>query len=1278
MAQAASFQPIRRSFRELLQRTKGMHILVANRGIPARRICRSIRERLRGHAIVTATDIDRSSPAISAADEVLLLGANPTAYLDIQQVVSKAKEAGVQAIHPGWGFASEDSSFPSLCREAGITFIGPDSEAMELLGSKLRARALAKELGIPIVPGSDGAVSLEEARCQIDSMELPVLLKAEGGGGGRGIVIIREPSELKDAFEKAQVIAASSFGNPRLYVEKFLGEVLHIEIQVLADRYGNVLVFDERDCSLQRKHQKLLEITPSPWNGMNEELRRQLKDYSRRIVLAAGYHTLATVEFLVESPNKGEPARAYLIEVNTRLQVEHGITESRYGIDLVEQQIAVALGAELNLKQEELRPFYWSLQCRINLEDPQDNFSPNSGVIKRYHSPGGPGVRIDSNLTSNYSFPSHYDSAGSLLICYANSWDKLIRLAIRSLQEYQISGLKTTLPFYRMILASEYFARGNFSTRFVEDHPELLDYHHLEPEALRLSRLIAEISARGFNPYIKLGEYRSLGQPRLGFGPGQARSNGHHYYELPPTTTFASIRYPQRNRPALLEMLRNSDKIHFGDTTCRDITQSNSGNRMRLAEDRVIGPYLDRCGFLSLETGGGAHFHMNIRANMTSPLEEGREWRKLAPHTLQQVLVRSTNLLGYKPQGRVMMRQMCRRLCELYDIIRCFDFLNYAQNMTPLAEVVLGRDDVVFEPAISLSVVGQRYSVEHYLGVAQQILEMCAGIASCTNEEASRRIILGLKDMAGICAPDYIAELARGLKQRWPDMILHYHRHATDGLFVPALLAAAQAGVEILDVGMDAACRWYGQGPVGATRAALRAAGLRDLLDPQALDDCNFVLKQLLPFFDRYCTPYFQGYDHNVVQHGMPGGAISSSQEGALQQGYIFLLPQILEYLGIVRQLVLYHDVTPGAQITWNNAFLTISSAHKRGGADEVQRVLQLARRSLGNEGQDPAPLSEQEERLQLFAEANDSFKSLLKGDFGPLPLGFPAEWIYHSTFGREQGSRIYQKVQQGVGSPLDGLADYHREEEQARLETELGRRVSEDELLLYLNHPADTIALLKFQDQFGDPNCLPAAVWFEGLLPGESFSFSDSKGKLHHFQLLEVSAPNEAGMAQTGFQLNHELVRHQVQVCKGRIGGPEGRRQADPNDPNQIGAISSGDLWIVHVSEGDLVKQGQELCNISIMKQEKGIFAKRDGVVRKVHLAANFQKTHKMVSVQEGDLILELGAVSEQCPACGRPGVPGALPDAHPSMSDTSDSSGAPGSARGNFCPYCGAALHR
>ena len=760
-----------KSFADVQEFLKGKVILVANRGIPARRICRSIRERFDAVAAMTATDVDKTAPSASTAKELILLGPDPRAYLDIDRIIDKARQRGVVGIHPGWGFASEDTRFPQRCKEAGITFIGATAEAMNLLGNKVQARAVARKLGIPVVPGSDGAVDIATARQLISEIGLPIMLKAEGGGGGRGIFAIHNEAELEDAFFKASTMAQASFGNPRLFVEKFLADVRHIEIQVIADMYGNVFAFDERDCTVQRNHQKLVEITPSPWPGMTRQLREQLKDYARRLVRAVGYHSLATVEFLV-TPD-GTP---YMIEVNTRLQVEHGITECRYGIDLVEEQIAVAFGAELRYREENLRPSYCAMQVRINCENPQENFAPNAGLITRYVSPGGPGVRLDSNISAGYEFPANYDSAGSLLIAYAHDWEKTLGIMDRALSEYIIGGIKTTIPFHRQILKHPLFRKGEINTNFVANHPELMQYRDVAPESERLARLVAEISAKGYNPHVQLGEYRSVTTPRLGaFDP-----------VLPPIPSQLRRQpspYPQGDRRALLDFIRDSGYVHFTDTTPRDFTQSNSGNRFRLAEDRLIGPYLDNAGYFSIENGGGAHFHVAMLANMTYPFSEAKEWKSFAPKTLKQLLVRSTNVLGYTPQPRNLMRLTGEMICDHYEVVRCFDFLNHVENMRPIAEVVMDRKDVVFQPAISLS-WAKGFDVNHYLGVTENILRMMADIMGADEKAAARSIILGLKDMAGVCPPRFMTELVTALRKRWPELVLHYHRHCTDGLFI--------------------------------------------------------------------------------------------------------------------------------------------------------------------------------------------------------------------------------------------------------------------------------------------------------------------------------------------------------------------------------------------------------------------------------------------------------------------------------------------------------------
>lgn len=1231
-----------KTFEEVLDEVRGKPILVANRGIPARRICRAIRERFAAVPVMTATDIDKTAPAASAAQELLLLGEDARAYLDLDLIIAKAKQRGIIAIHPGWGFASEDERFPQKCEEAGIVFIGSKADSMNLLGNKVQVRKLAKKLGIPVVPGSEGAVDIPEARKITRQISLPIMLKAEGGGGGRGIFLVRDESELEDAFFKASAMAQASFGNPHLYVEKYLESVRHIEIQVIADTYGNVFAFDERDCSVQRNHQKLVEITPSPWVGITPSLRERLKEYARMLVTSVGYFSLATVEFLVTSD--GTP---YLIEVNTRLQVEHGITECRYGVDLVEEQIAVAFGAQLRLTEGETVPSHVAIQVRINCEDPQNGFAPNSGLITRYVSPGGPGVRIDSNLSAGYEFPPNYDSAGSLLIAYGNDWQKVLGIMDRALTEYTVGGVKTTIPFFRQVISNPQFRAGLFDTSFIPSTPDLMTYTDLAPESERLARLVAEISAKGYNPYVQLGEYRSLDTPRLPRQP----------MVLPPLSSKLCKEpspYPHGDRAALLDYIRDSGKVHFTDTTTRDSTQSNSGNRFRLAEDELVGPYLDNCGFFSLENGGGAHFHVAMMANMTYPFSEAQAWNRFAPKTLKQILVRSTNVLGYSPQPRNLMRLTGEMICENYQVVRCFDFLNHVDNMRPFAEVVMDRKDVVFEPAISLS-WAKGFTVDHYLDVAQAMLRMCGNVAGLDENRVISQIILGLKDMAGVCPPRFISELTAALRKKWPNLVLHYHRHATDGLFVPTVGAAAKAGVHIVDTNLGACDRSYGQGDTLATAAYMEdELGLKVALNRDMLRDANFVLKQVIPYYDRYCAPYFQGTDHDAVEHAMPGGATSSSQEGALKQGYIHLLPHMLRFLAGTRKIVRYHDVTPGSQITWNTAFLAVTGAYKRGGEEEVRYLLGILDRVNEVPEKD---LSEgtKKARLALYQDCNDAFRNLLLGKFGKLPLGFPPDWVYESAFGNTWKQAIATRTEI---SPLESVPDIDIEAERKAFSDIIKREPTPEELVMYLNHPGDAVKTVQYRAKYGDPNQLPLPVWFEGCSLGEEINFVDSAGKPHQFLLVSMSPVNDAGQSVVRYVLDSEIISQMVQVSAPKQSGARDTEMADPADVYQVAAPSNGDLWVMYVHPGDIVKEGEELFNVSIMKQEKAVLAPRDGIVKRVLKTADYKETRKMVTVREGELIVELGPVPRLCSneACGRP-----LP-----LDDI------------EFCPYCGERLQR
>jgi pyruvate carboxylase len=1225
-----------KTFEQIATEMRGKKILVANRGISARRIIRSIREIFHAVPVLTVTDADKTAPFTSGAQELILLGENPRAYLAIDRIIALAKKHEIAAVHPGWGFASEDASFPQKCRDAGLRFIGPSAEAMRLLGNKVKVRELVGSIGIPVVPGSSSAVNVAEAREVAMDMGLPVMLKAEGGGGGRGIYEIYDLAQLEDAFTKASTLAQASFGNPRLYVEKLLTSVRHIEIQVIADHHGNVFAFDERDCTVQRNHQKLIEITPSPWPGMTEDRRSRLKRYAEKLVRTVGYHSLATVEFLVDGDGN-----EYLIEVNTRLQVEHGITECRYDVDLVEEQIAIAFGAALRFNPESTLPGCHAVQVRINCEDPQHGFAPNSGLITRYISPGGPGVRLDSCISGGYDFPPHYDSAAALLITYGRDWPKTIAIMDRALNEYIIGGLKTTIPFHRRIINHPRFLSGEYNTRFIETTPNLMIYRDVEPEAMRLSRLVAEISARGYNPFVQLGTYRGPEDKRLGpFAP-----------VLPPIENAKpKTLYPRGDRKALLDYLRDAGRVHFTDTTARDITQSNSGNRFRLAEDMLIGPYLDRCGFFSIENGGGAHFHVAMIANMTYPFNEARHWNQFAPNTLKQILVRSTNLLGYKPQPRNLMRLTGEMICSHYDVIRCFDFLNHVDNMYPLAEVVMNSPGNVFEPAVSLS-RADGFDVPHYLGVVDAMVAMASDVSGLSAKAAAGQFILGLKDMAGVCPPRFIRALVTAIRKQYPELVIHYHRHFTDGLFVPACGAAAQAGAHIIDTAIGAAVRWYGQGEVLSTTAYIEEEmGLKTGLDKEAIRACNFVLKQIMPYYDRYAAPYFRGIDHDVVHHGMPGGATSSSQEGAMKQGYIHLLPYMLRFLAGTRRIIRYHDVTPGSQITWNIAFLAVTSAFRRGGEEEVRHLLWVLESVAGTPD---AHLSEalKKERLILYRESNDAFRDLLMGRFGRLPLGFPPEWVYESVFGDKYRQVLPMRTE---ASPLRSLVGMDIAFERADLVRQIERTPTDEELVMYLNHPGDALKTIRFRQEYGNPNRLPLDVWFEGLTPDRELVFNDSDGKPHRMVILDVAPVDPEGVRLLRYALDDETFSFPVKVAPPTGAKAGALEMADKDNPFHLGSPSTGDLWMMYVKPGDLVKKGEDLFNITIMKQEKAVLAARDGIVERVLKTADFKHDKKMVPVREGELLVVLGPVPKTCASCEAP------------IKDDGFS----------FCPTCGTAV--
>ncbi|NVM22997.1 MAG: pyruvate carboxylase, partial [Desulfobacterales bacterium] len=1116
-----------------------------------------------------------------------------------------------------------DNNFPSMCKEHGITFIGPSEDPMRKLGNKVKARDIARSLSIPVVEGSDAAVSLEEAKTLAEKIGFPVMIKSEGGGGGRGVVVVNSEQELDRHFSKASTMAEASFGNPNLYIEKYLPLVRHLEIQVLCDKFGNVVALDERDCSSQRKYQKLLEITPSPWNGATSELRSALKDAAIKMVKAVGYDSIGTIEFLVD-----DKQNFYFIEANTRLQVEHGISELLYGIDIVEEMIRIAFGEKLSLSQERLRPRGFAMQCRINFEDPQSNFMPNSGAITRYLSPGGEGVRLDSCVFGDYEFPKAYDSLGALLMTFGSNWEKAVSTMQRALSEYFIGGLKTTIPFHKNIVTHPKFRSGEVHTKFIESTPELISYREVIPKHLRLAGLMAEIAALGYNPHIGLGRYRKPDDSRVGPMPAaqvnqSSKSEKNNY-----RPSFA----PDDRTDTVLSHLRESEFVEFCNTTPRDVTQSESGNRFRLFDDRLIGPLIDQCGYASIENGGGAHYHVAMLGCMTDPWAEAAEWNKFAPNTQKLILIRSTNVLGYAPQPTEVMQRTGRMIVKHYHVIRCFDFLNHIDNMAPFAEIVMKSENRIFQPAISLS-WAEGFTIEHYLSVLDDILSMTGRILECEKTEASKKIILCLKDMAGVCPPRFIYDLISAILDNYPELVVQYHRHTTDGLAVPALGSAAKAGAKILDVADGPAVRFYGQAAVIPVVDYIEGElGLKTRLDKDKIRETAFVLKQIMPIYDRYCRPTFLGPDHDVTRHGLPGGATSSSQEAALKQGYAFLLPHILLILELYRKIIRYHDVTPGSQITWTNGYMMAVKAYERGGSAEVQRVIDILKAvTSAAESELDEDENVKEDRKILFAHANDALKNLLLGKFGKLPLGWPPDWVYQSVFGEKWRNAVAERTEQ---SPLAMLPPVDMKEAEAELAAHIGRTPTEEEIVNYLNHPGDALKLIKSLEKYGDPNVLPDDIWFEGLRTGYEREFVTLDGKVHTIKIMRVGKVDRHGKRRVRYKLDYEVFVEDIKVKEKAVTGP-GLEMADAKNPYHIAAPFDSDLWLVHKKEGDAVKAGEEVLNLSLMKTEYAVNSTVDGVVKRVVVFADYKADKKMVPVKKGALLMELAPPRERCMNC-------------------------------------------
>src|SRR3954449_4408925 len=937
-------------------------VLVANRGEIAVRAFRAAYE-LGAQTVAVYPYEDRNAVHRIKADEAYVIGerGHPVrAYLDIDEIIRAARESGADAIYPGYGFLSENPDLARACDAAGITFIGPPADVLQLAGNKVRALQAAKAAGIPTLRSTPPSADLDELLAGAEEIGFPVFVKAVAGGGGRGMRRIDEPSQLRELVSAAMREAEGAFGDPTVFIEQAVGRPRHIELQVLADSQGNTIHLFERDCSVQRRHQKVVEIAPAP--HISAELREALCRDAVAFATSIGYSCAGTVEFLVETEGPRAGSHVF-IEMNPRIQVEHTVTEEITDVDLVQSQMRIASGeslADLGLSQEIVRINGAALQCRITTEDPANGFRPDTGTITAYRSAGGAGVRLDGGtVDTGVEISAHFDSMLVKLTCRGRTFEAAVARARRALAEFRIRGVSTNIPFLQAVLEDPDFIAGDVSTAFIEQRPELLTTHAPADRGTRLLRWLAETTVNKPN-----------GEAPTRLDPGVKRPEG----------VDLSKPSPHGSRQGLLELglegfaadLRQRVGVEVTDTTFRDAHQSLLATRVRTKDLIRIAPYVGRMTpeLFSVECWGGATYDVALRFLSEDPWERLEALRFNMPGLCLQMLLRGRNTVGYTPYPTKVTTSFVAEAAQTgIDIFRIFDALNDVEQMRPAIEAVLETGTTVAEVALcytaDLNDPGERlYTLDYYLRLAEQIVEAGAHV-------------LAIKDMAGLLRPPAAARLVTALRERF-DLPVHLHTHDTAGGQLATLMAAGSAGVDAVDGAVASRAGTTSQPPLSAIVAATdhtdRATGL-DLRAVMELEPYwEAVRRVYAPFESGLPSPTGRVYDHEI-----PGGQLSNLRQQAIALGLGEKFEQIeAVYAAADRILGRLVKVTPSSKVVGDLALHLVAV------------------------GADPAEFAEHPEKFDV----PDSVIGFLAGELGDPPGGWPEPFRTRALEGRQLPAR--------------------------------------------------------------------------------------------------------------------------------------------------------------------------------------------------------------------------------------------------------------------------------
>ncbi len=1121
-------------------------ILVANRSEIAIRVFRSAHE-LGMQAIAIYSHEDRYALHRFQADESYQVGkpGEPIrSYLDIESIIAIAKQHNIDAIHPGYGFLSENPQFAARCREEGIIFIGPANDTLDNLGDKTSARSIAKKAGVPVLGGSKKAITsyasgLKEAK----STGFPIMLKAAHGGGGRGMRVVKNEKSFKEALEASQRESFAAFGSKAVFIENFVANARHIEVQILGDMHGNLVHLYERDCSVQRRYQKVVEIAPAP--NLPEKLRDEICDAACAIARSANYQNAGTVEFLVDA----DSGKFFFIEVNPRIQVEHTVTEEVTGLDLIRAQILIAQGDRLDEigieGQSDITTHGFALQCRVTTEDPGNNFMPDYGRINQYRSASGIGIRLDAGSAFVGAVVTpYYDSMLVKVSARGKNFERAVLRMQRALNEFRVRGVKTNIPFLLRLLQNPVFNAGECNTRFIDNTPELFDFKDQPSRASRVLTYLADVAVNG-NELV------------------EGRPESRRRDPVPLAAIPASDKLPKGTRDLFLEMgaddfsqwILKQKRLLLTDTTFRDAHQSLFATRMRTDDMlNIANHYAHHCADLfSIEMWGGATFDTSMRFLKENPWQRLEQLRERIPNILFQCLVRSSSVVGYVNYPDNLVKAFIKQSVDSgMDVFRVFDALNWVPNMKVTMDSVRKHGGIC-EAAICytgdiLNPEKHKYTLDYYIDLAKQLEDLGAHI-------------LCIKDMGGLCKPEAAVILTKALKSEL-SIPVHFHTHDTAGIQAAAILNASGAKLDIADVAMAPLSGGTSQPNLNTVAEAIRFGPRATGLDSRKLDEIADYWRSVRDFYTPFESETLPA-SGDLYRHEMPGGQYTNLYEQARALGLADQWSTVCDTYASVNQL--FGDivkVTPTSKVVGDMALFMVANNL------DIDDVM------------DPN---------KELAFPN-SVVDLFSGMMGKPYKGFP----------KKVQNRILRGEKPMRGRPGTALEPVDFKQISSELK-ELGLEspTLKDTIASAL-YPAVFKDLVSHQERYDDTSALPTPVFFYGLRAGEEIVIDEYQGRALIIKFLTVGDAHQDGRRTVFFELNGQPREVSI-VDRTLTSSVDSHRMADPGNDDHVAAAMPGMVVNVAIGIGEKVEKGQAVMVLEAMKMESTIYAQKAGKIKEI-----------------------------------------------------------------------------